>query len=80
MSPESQNEYVMSPESHNEDVMSPESHNEDVMSPESHNEYVMSPESHNGSQWVLIMCWNHTRILNSSRITQWIRNVSRITQ
>ena len=80
MSPESHNEYEISPESHNEYVMSPEFHNEDVMSPESHNEYVMSPESHNGSQWVLIMYWNHTRILNSSRITQWIRNVSRITQ
>ena len=38
------------------------------MSPESHNEYVMSPESHNGSQWVLIMCQNHTRILNTSRM------------
>ena len=79
MSPDSNNEYVISPESHNEYVMSPESHNEYAMSTESHNEYVMSPESHNGSQWVLIMCRNHTRILNSSRITQWIRNVSRIT-
>ena len=40
----------------------------------------MSPESHNGSQWVLIMCQNHTRILNTSIIPQWVRNVSRISQ